>query len=414
MLVALKPSLNLISLYTGVGGLDFGFEAAGFRTAVAVELDSVACSVIRKNRKWPIIEGDISAVSSKKILRVAQLKKREAALLIGGPPCQPFSKSSYWASGDARRLNDPRALTLKEYLRVLKDTLPHAFLIENVLGLGYSGKSEGLDFIRRELASINETTGTNYSMQIEALNAANFGVPQLRERIFIIGARDGRQFRFPTSTHSPDGSYTSGDLKPYLTSWDAIGDLAADADDHSLSLTGKWADLLPSIPEGQNYLWHTARGGGEALFGWRTRYWNFMLKLAKDQPSWTIQAQPGPATGPFHWRNRKLSALEISRLQTLPRDLKYDVSRSDAQRLVGNAVPSALAEVLAREIKTQLFGLRKTRSDLRLLPNRRTDLPSPEKVMSLPSKYRFLIGSHADHPGTGKGAGALRRPRRVA
>src|SRR3712207_2104614 len=109
-------------------------------------------------------------------------------------------------------------------------------------------------------------------------------------------------------------------------------------------MTGKWADLMPSIPEGRNYLWHTSRSGGLPLFGWRTRYWNFLLKLAKDQPSWTIQAQPGPATGPFHWESRKLSAAELGRLQTFPDGLVYGCTRAGVQRLAGNAVPSALAE----------------------------------------------------------------------
>lgn len=407
--------LKSISLFTGIGGLDYGFEAAGFYTAVALELDPVACGVLRENRSWPVIEGDIAAVSSRYILRTAGLKKREADILLGGPPCQPFSKSGYWASGDARRLNDPRASTLKEYLRVLRDTLPQAFLLENVLGLGYFGKSEGLDFVRRELAAINEDTGANYSMQVEALNAAQFGVPQLRERIFIVGARDGRPFRFPSPTHAPrGGAGNSKDVEPYLTAWDAIGDLPADTNDPELIVTGKWADLLPSIPEGGNYLWHTARGGGEELFGWRTRYWNFLLKLAKDQPSWTIQAQPGPATGPFHWRNRKLSASEICRLQTLPENLTYDLTWSGIQRLVGNAVPSALAEALAREIRHQFFGQRINQKPLTLIPKRSLGVPRPEVTLPVAQKYRFLIGSHAEHPGTGKGAGALRRPRRVA
>ena len=74
--------------------------------------------------------------------------------------------------------------------------------------------------------------------------------------------------------------------------------------------------LLPSIPEGENYLWHTNRGGGLQLFGWRTRYWSFLLKLAKSLPSWTIQAQPASAIGPFHWRSRKLTTREMCRLQT--------------------------------------------------------------------------------------------------
>ena len=88
--------------------------------------------------------------------------------------------------------------------------------------------------------------------------------------------------------------------------------------ERTLTVGGKWADLLPTIPEGQNYLWHTNRGGGSQLFGWRTRYWSFLLKLAKNLPSWTIQAHPGSSIGPFHWRNRKLSVPEMCRLQTFP------------------------------------------------------------------------------------------------
>ncbi len=104
------------------------------------------------------------------------------------------------------------------------------------------------------------------------------------------------------------------------------------------------------------------------LFGWRRRYWNFLLKLAKRLPSRTIQAQPGPAVGPFHWENRRLSDRELCRLQTFPDDVQVHGNRMSVQRQIGNAVPSLLAEVLGREIKTQLLGYRRTSEPLRLLP----------------------------------------------
>src|SRR5262245_24535820 len=104
--------LNVISLFTGVGGLDFGFEAAGFETTVAVEMDAVSCRTLRLNRHWPVIERDIHELTSKELLLTAGLRKGQADVLIGGPPCQPFSKSGYWARGDALRLDDPRADTL--------------------------------------------------------------------------------------------------------------------------------------------------------------------------------------------------------------------------------------------------------------------------------------------------------------
>jgi DNA (cytosine-5)-methyltransferase 1 len=412
-----RSPLKAISLYTGLGGLDYGFEAAGYHTAVAVEIDPVACRMLTKHRRiWRVIQDDISNLRASQILASAQLKPKEADILIGGPPCQPFSKSGYWATGDTLRLDDPRSKTIRDYFRVLRTALPRAFVLENVMGLSYSGKSEGLELIRRAIGRINREAGTNYSTEVGCLNAAHFGVPQLRERVFIVGSRNGKPFRFPEPTHgSAEDIATNNSLLPYITAWDAIGDLPQDSNDPDLVVTGKWADLLPTIPEGHNYLWHTPRGGGEPLFGWRTRYWNFLLKLSKAQPSWTIQAQPGPATGPFHWRNRKFSSEELSRLQTFPKTLYFDgFKRVEVQRLIGNAVPSAMAEILAREIRIQLLGAEPWQGKSSLIPKKRANVPPPERPLQVPQKYLDLAGAHAEHPGTGRGAGALRRLSRVA
>lgn len=392
--------LTAISLYTGVGGLDFGFEAAGFETTVAVEMDPACCRTMRLNRpQWGLLEGDIHGIASAAILEKADLEPGEADVLIGGPPCQPFSKSSYWVNGDAGRLDDPRADTLTAYLRVLRDTRPKAFLLENVYGLVFKGKDEGLRHLMEGFEQINRETGTNYVVSWKMLNAAHFGVPQRRERVFLIGSRDGVEFRFPQPTHKEAGETTLFDHRePYRTAWDAIGDLIDQPVEPALTVGGKWADLLPTIPEGKNYLWHTNRGGGSQLFGWRTRYWSFLLKLAKNLPSWTIQAHPGSAIGPFHWSNRKLSVEEMCRLQTFPA-LEFECSRTDAQRMLGNAVPSLLAEVLAREIRRQLLGDQNDSGPLRLIPPVRTPVPKPDPIMELPQRYRALVGSYADHPG---------------
>jgi DNA (cytosine-5)-methyltransferase 1 len=398
--------LTAISLYTGIGGLDFGFEAAGFETAVAVELDSVSCRTVRLNRaRWGLMEGDIHEVSSQAILGKAGVRAGEVDVLIGGPPCQPFSKSSYWVSGDALRLDDPRSDTLAGYLRVLRDTRPRAFLLENVYGLVYKGKDEGLRHLLDGIARINREVGTRYTVSWKMLNAAHYGVPQIRERVFLIGSREGLHFQFPEPTHADRSSEEASVLdrrSPFRTAWDAIGDLSSMPHEPSLAMGGRWADLLPTIPEGQNYLWHTNRGGGSQLFGWRTRYWSFLLKLAKNLPSWTIQAQPGSAIGPFHWSNRKLSSQEMCRIQTFPDGLKFDCGRTDVQRMLGNAVPSLLTEILARGIRQQLLGDRAVRGSLKLLPPVRSPVPPPERVARLPAKYRNLIGDHADHPGEGR------------
>jgi site-specific DNA-cytosine methylase len=220
-------------------------------------------------------------------------------VLIGGPPCQPFSKAGYWSKGDSGRLDDPRAATLGAYLRVLEDTTPAAFLLENVEGLAYRGKDEGLRLLLDAIEGVNKRTKSKYRPTMQVVMAADYGVPQLRKRFIMIAARDGTEFTFPKPTHAaPQLEQTSlfDRLPPYRTAWDALADVGPD-EGEDVAVRGRWAELLPSIPEGHNYLWHTDRMGGMPLFGWRRRYWSFLLKLAKSQPSWTVQAQPGPAVG---------------------------------------------------------------------------------------------------------------------
>lgn len=403
---------QIISLFSGAGGLDYGFEAAGFQTAVALEMDRDCCATLRANRpSWHVIEDDVFNVTSEKLLNVAGLKPREAALVIGGPPCQPFSKAGYWSRGDSLRLEDPRSNTLSAYMRIVKDTLPQAFLLENVEGLAFDGKDEGLQLLLRGIQQINEETGSRYMPVIRKLNAAEHGVPQLRERVIVIASRDGTPFQFPqpTFTEKPEeGLLTGTALLPYRTAWDALADVRPDPLER-LKPQGKWANLLPTIPEGSNYLHHTERGAGLPLFGWRRRYWTFLLKLAKAKPSWTIQAQPGPAVGPFHWESRRLSMRELCRLQTFPDDIDITGGRTAVQRQVGNAVPSLLGEVLGRGIRTQLLGMTRQQGRLRLLPPDRGPAPPAEPLPEVPAEYRDLAGKHEAHPGTGKGYGALSR-----
>lgn len=399
-----KAQPKVVSLFSGAGGLDYGFEAAGYDTVFANDFDHDSCETIRLNRAWPVVERSVFDVPTEEILEIAGAAVGEVDVLIGGPPCQPFSKSSYWVRGDAARLNDPRAATLDAYLRVLEEVQPRAFLLENVYGIAYSEKNEGMQLLLRRINEINRRTGTRYRPKAAILNAASFGVPQLRERFFLIAARDGSSFDFPQATFTaPSTAQQPLATQPtYRTAWDALADVRPSPDE-DLELRGKWAGLLPSIPEGQNYLHHTDRGAGVPIFGWRRRYWNFLLKLAKRLPSWTIQAQPGPAVGPFHWENRRLSQRELCRLQTFPDDVHVYGSRMSLQRQIGNAVPSLLAEVLAREIKTQLLGYRVMTEPLHLLPPDRSPTPAPEPLAPVAPEYRKLVGRHQAHPGTGRG-----------
>jgi len=401
-----KSKLRSLSLYTGAGGLDLGFEEAGFSPVACVERDEEARETLRRNRpRWNVLaEGDIANLTPRQVMRRAGLKKSELDLLVGGPPCQPFSKSAYWSGGTTRRLEDPRADTIGFMMDMVAVALPKVVVIENVRGIGYKDKDEGLELLRSRLRQINKASGTKYSLEIAYLQAAEYGVPQLRERAFMVAFRSGAEFVPPVPVTGPRTAVS------VPTAWDALGkSVPSKKDLQSLSLRGKWADLIPSIPEGENYLWHTRRGGGLSIFGWRTRYWSFLLKLAKRQPSWTIQASPGPATGPFHWDNRLLSVSEMSRLQTFPRGYKFAGDYAAARRQIGNAVPPALAEAVARRVRSILCE-EPYSTKLSLAVRPRPGVPLARQPSGVSSSYLHLVGDHGDHPGTGLGPAAMRLP----
>jgi DNA (cytosine-5)-methyltransferase 1 len=395
--------VKVLSLFTGAGGLDLGLEVAGFEIAGCVEIDADARKTLTLNRpEWPQVAiGDVHAHDPADLLDLFHLKPREVAVLSAGPPCQPFSKSGYWANGDSKRMDDPRAETVRAVLALARVALPEVLLIENVAGLSYSGKDEAIAFVKQRLAEINRDSGTSYNLQIMDIHAERYGVPQKRHRVFLIATRNGAKLCVPTPTHQSESLADHP-----LTAWDAIGDLDSSDADPALRLRGTWASLVPSVPEGWNYLWHTDRGGGLPLFGWRTKYWTFLLKQAKSLPAWTIQAQAGPSTGPFHWKNRLLSVEELCRLQTMPSGYRICGADSSARKQVGNAVPPAIGELLGLMLRKQIFDEDAIRP-LSLVPTRRDGCPEPERPLPVPRKYFELKGNHPAHPGTGLGPRAL-------
>lgn len=381
-----KPTA--VGLFSGAGGLDIGLQAAGFRIALTVERDAICCETLRTNHHWKVVEKDLEATTPQEILKAAKLRKRSVDLISAGPPCQPFSKSANWSPNGLLRLQDPRASALHNLMDIIGYALPSCVLIENVEGF----RRGGLRFLEAGFRRINRISGTSYHPTWKILNAADYGVPQMRRRLFLVAFRDGRDFEFPEPTHKGN----------HVTCWDAIGSLSKKSR-ADLALKGRWAKLLPSIPEGQNYLWHTNRGGGQRLFGWRTKYWSFLLKLAKSQPAWTIPAQPAQNAGPFHWCNRQLRTSEMLKLQTFPNDIHVSGSRADRQRQIGNAVPPLLAEVIGRAIVASLNGKIIPNKPHKLAIPRRKAAPKPDRVRSPSQRYLHMIGRHKDHPGTGLG-----------
>lgn len=219
--------------------MDIGFHAAGFQTLVAVEQDHSCCETLRLNMpNVPVIEGDISEITTEEILHTAGVNPLDIDVVIGGPPCQSFS-----LAGKRMGMDDPRGLLVLEYIRVVRETLPKVFVMENVKGMVNWSKGRAMNAI---LSEINEPIlydGKTYSYEVtfQVLNSAHFGAPQFRERVFIVGNRINQTFDFPKATHGKTESSkastssqissfeneSKGDLHPYVTVEDAIGALPA-------------------------------------------------------------------------------------------------------------------------------------------------------------------------------------------
>lgn len=214
---------RVISLFTGAGGLDIGFEKAGFEISIAVESDPACCSTLRANRpSLIVIEDKIENIPSEKILTLSGLQPLETDLVIGGPPCQPFS-----LAGERRGLEDPKGMLLMEFVRVIRETLPKGFVLENVKGLLNWDGGRARDLLLTELVKPISYKGKTYQYEVEVrlLNACDYGVPQKRERVVFVGNRIGVKFKFPTPTHADKTIASIKKLKKYRTVWDAIGNL---------------------------------------------------------------------------------------------------------------------------------------------------------------------------------------------
>jgi DNA (cytosine-5)-methyltransferase 1 len=348
----LKSRPTCISLFSGCGGLDIGLEAAGFRVAVATDIDATCAESYRLNHpKTPYLLGSIGTTSTTDLLKAGKLVPGQIDLLAGGPPCPAFSKSRFYRTEKPRALDDPVAIeTVGGYLRVLREARPKTFLLENVRGLAYGVHKQALDHI------LNTAESLGYFTSWQIVNTADYGAPQIRERCIVIGSLDS-QITPPDATHQKLAPSTE-DLRP---KWITAGDVLLDLDtnenacDKGHFAGGQHHELLRGIPPGENYLYYTTeRGHPDPKFRWRSRYWSFLLKLSPDMPSWTIQARRSNNMGPFHWKNRILRIEEIKRLQTFPDDYKLAGNVEKQWRQIGNAVPPILGERYGHAIKMHL------------------------------------------------------------
>lgn len=338
-----KP--KIVSVFSGVGGIDLGFEQAGFETVFATDIWEVSCKSLKQN--YPHAEVVCDSIENIDFKSIKSTYK-DIAGLVGGPPCPPFSKSRFYRKEKSRGMGDEDGfMTVSNYFRAVEELQPKFFLFENVHGFVFKPHKDALEFIESECLRLG------YKISYEVVNAANYGVPQTRQRFICVGIKNNMtEFKFPEKTH---------DEKGLKDKWVSAGDVLSDIDfdleeDSKMQAGSKHKDLLKLIPPGENYLYFTEeRNYPEPIFKWRSRYWSFLLKLSPNRPSWTIQASHSNNMGPFHWKNRFLRIMEIKRLQSFPDNYYIGGSFKDQWRQIGNAVPPLLAEVLAKQIKALYY-----------------------------------------------------------
>jgi len=378
---AIGGELTVVSLFTGAYGLDLGFELAGFRVVVALDISEDSYANLKANRpKIPFLLGDIRRFTTGDILKEAGLKPGEVDIVTGGPPCQPFSPA-----GKRQSLNDPRAAPLMDFIRVVREARPKVFVMEEVPGV-LSARIKHVPIRERgkrpltpeeEPGSawrvvLEELEKTGYRVAWRVLNAADYGTPQERERVIVIGVRPdlkvGPAFPEPTHSRRPAGLLTRPEA------WPSLAEALAGLRDHIgfTPLPPKYARFMKYVPPGGNWrqipdeLKPEAMNGAYNAGGGRM---GFYRRLTWFEPSPTLVTSPAmKATMMVHpWEDRPLSVGEYLRIQGFPDGWKVTIPAQNAYRLFGEAVPVQLAKAIARAVRDKI--LLKAGAPRGLIPN---------------------------------------------
>ena len=311
-------NINFVDLFSGAGGISLGFSNCGMKKILSLETDKDASETIRKNFPESIhIHDQIENVSEKKIL--ALLKNKKIHLVCGGPPCNGFSVAGY------RNPDDPRNLYFREFIRFLKIIKPDFFMMENVPGILTMSRGQVKNIV---LSEFKNAGYTNTSVRI--LEAADFGVPQLRSRAIFIGNRHNLKNPYPMRTHSKEN---------YESIESAIDDLVCMQRDPKIN--HEWTKHSPEFEERIMKV-----KPGESLYkNYRDAYKRQYLGV----PSMAIKENHG-GTHIHPILNRVISVREMARLQTFPDSFFFEGSMKRGMWQVGNAVPVNLAYEVGREV----------------------------------------------------------------
>ncbi len=361
--------IRTLSLFSGGGGLDIAFHDAGFDIVEMVEIEEQYGKTLRANALADKYLG-AATVRCVDVRSYSPSPDLQVDFIIGGPPCQTFSAAGRRAAG-VRGTNDPKGMLFREYIRILHMIKPHGFLFENVYGIIGANGGDSWRQIQDEFRE------AGYDIYWRILDAADYGVPQHRERLFIVGLQHGDDaYLFPYPTHGHD-AITS---RPYYTAGEAL--CGIDVSDAVSGIGGRYGHLIPDIPPGLNYSFYTQEmGHPNPVFSWRSKFSDFMYKADPDTPVRTIKAQGGQYTGPFSWHNRHFTVNELKRLQTFPDEYIIVGGRQVAIEQIGNSVPPQIGRILALSILHQVFGV--------ILPFPMCYLPA-EKQLGFRTRKRIL------------------------
>lgn len=345
----LGSPISTLSLFSGAGGLDIGFHDAGFAVRDMVEIEARFAATLSHNANPEALFSG-SRIHAVDIREFSLDAETQYEFIIGGPPCQTFSAAGRRAAG-VKGTSDPRGVLFEDYVRLLRKAKPKGFLFENVYGIVGAEQGEPWRLIVRSF----EDAG--YKLAYRVLDTADYGVPQHRERLFIVGIRSdlaklGLKFRFPRPTHGPD----SPDQRPFNTAGKALSKLGPQ-ETLGTGIQGRWSSLISEIPPGLNYSFFTSEmGHPRPVFAWRSKFSDFMYKADPETPVRTVKAQGGAYTGPLSWENRHFTVNEFKRLQTFPDSYEIAGTRSDQIRQLGNSVPPQVARILGLAVLDQIFG----------------------------------------------------------
>ena len=370
---------KVISLFSGAGGLDIGLEHAGFETAVCIEIDEHCRETLRFNRpNWKLIEsdqggkrqpGDIRDISVNEILKAAGLKKGEAALVVGGTPCQPFSNIGKKLGQECFKNGD----LFLEFVRVIKGVSPKGFIFENVSGIIQKKHSSVLEYMKSNLS------GLGYSVSAKVLSAADYGVPQKRERFILIGIKDETAPAFPLKTNFRDKENFKKfkesfeeNLPISFKKWTSIGEAFSNIpksyqnrDDYCvMNISDVVKSRMKKIKPNQNFkvlpgnmlpdCWKSGKHQGSDTFG----------RMDINGVSNTIRTSAyNPSKGKYiHPKeNRGLNSIEMSLLQSFPIEWNFKlkgknkITLKSAGLQIGNAVPPVFAKAIGDALKKQMF-----------------------------------------------------------